>query len=120
MPKFTYNGKVYDLSEDQIEAAYRYQLHQYRLADAERHFRFYVFDCDPEWECTEAEHKQAEEAFLQKYGIPVSEGLTMLEDFVQQFENDFDCNMDENSMWENAITTVLDEYRDKKEETDDE
>ena len=119
MPKFTYNGKVYDLSEDQIEAAYRYQLHQYRLADAERQFKNIVYGSDPDW-LDEKECKQAENCFLNEYGIPVSEGLTMLEDFVQQFENDFDCNMDENSMWENAITTVLDEYRDKKEETDDE
>jgi hypothetical protein len=120
MPYINYHNKTFFLSEEQIEAAYRYQLHQYRLNDAERQLMFIVYGNELDWECTEEEHKQAEEAFLQKYGFPVSEGLTMLEDFVQQFENDFDCNMDENSMWENAITTVLDEYRDKKEETDDE
>lgn len=109
MPKFTYNGKVYDLSEEQIEAAYRYQLHQYRLADAERQFKNFVYGSDPN-SIDEQECQQAEEYFLRGYGVPVSEGLTMLEEFVQRFEDDFDCNEDENSMWENAIHRTVMQY----------
>lgn len=114
-----YNGKTYSMSEEQIEAAYRYQLHQYRLADAERQFKNIVYGSDPDW-LDEKECKQAENRFLNEYGFPVSDGLSMLEDFVRQFEDDFDCNTDENSMWENAITAVLDESRIEKGDTDDE
>ena len=42
--QFTWHGKSYAMTADEIEAAYRHQLHTYRMQDAERHVNNLVFD----------------------------------------------------------------------------
>ena len=45
---FEYEGKVYQMTPEEIEAAYFYQERQYRKCDAEAAINAYVFGLDPE------------------------------------------------------------------------
>lgn len=110
---FTYEGKKYALTEDEIKAAYWYQDHQNLLADAERQLKILCFG-DPD--VTDEEIAEASEhggcdsdlmIFEEDYGMSYDEARRHLEAFVLKFEIDADCNLDENSQWENAIKNAL-------------
>lgn len=90
------NGKTIELTATEVEEAYREQLHNYRKQDAVKHLGD-MFGKEPE-------------GFSQKYGIELNEIVKddgFLDVIVERFEDEFDCNIDENSQWENAIQIVL-------------
>lgn len=105
--RFSHLGVQYEMTTEQIEAAYRYQLHQYRLADAARQLSILAFGLDDPDELDENTRKEDEQTFLDTYGLSYEEAKDMLELFAERFEDDFDCNVDENSAWQNAITNCL-------------
>jgi hypothetical protein len=110
---FIYNGKEYDMTSEQIMAAYRYQEHQFHLMDAKNSLEHLVFGD----EYNEDERKEAMRFFKETYGITYKAASTpdMLEEYLCQFEERFDCNFDENSQWENAVKSVLYEYKEEEE-----
>lgn len=93
---------VFTLTPEEIEAAYRTQLHRYRLMDAEAHF-------------TEM-HGETDD-FEDTYGFSADDACNpehsafLLEDFVRKYEHDKDCNIAESDMWEACIEQVLKEVR---------
>lgn len=103
---FTHYGKYYQMTEEQIEAAYRFQERRYRLKDAERHlYQFIAVDS-----CVESrEELQIGDIsdFEKHYEITLGDALDMLNEFVEHFEDGFDCNVAENSQWYYAIENVL-------------
>ena len=108
--EFEYNSVKYAMTEQEIEAAYRYQEHQYRLQDAKRHLNILAFGlCDDESGFDVPAYDEQKNYFAEIYGISYDQAMTddMLEAYLDQFEDDFDCNTDENSLWEDAIRAVL-------------
>lgn len=107
--RFEHNGVQYAMTEQEIEAAYRYQEHQYRLKDAEVHLNFLAFGYDDGSDFDDPESQRAKAGFAEKYGISYEEAASdeMLEEYLQRFEDLFDCNASENSVWEAAILSVL-------------
>ena len=45
---FEFEGKVYQMTREEIEAAYRYREREYRQSDAEIALQYFVFGCDPD------------------------------------------------------------------------
>lgn len=94
------NGTTIELTADEVEEAYREQLKNYRKQDAARHLND-MFSDGPE-------------EFAQEYGVKLDDLMVndgFLDVAVERFEDDFDCNISENMMWENAITNVLAEMK---------
>lgn len=94
------NGKTIELTAAEVEEAYREQLHNYRKQDAVKHLGD-MFGGEPE-------------EFSHKYGIDLDEMVKddgFLDVCVERFEDELDCNIDENSQWENAIQTTLAEQQ---------
>ena len=106
--QFTWHGKSYAMMADEIEAAYRHQLHAYRMQDAERHVNNLVFDED-EHDPDSEYQKQAIDEFNNSHGCTYAALMDGLECIIERFEDDFDCNVDENTQWQNAIKTVISE-----------
>lgn len=108
--KFSYLGVEYEMTPDQIEAAFRFQFRQYRLMDAKRQFLEFAYGCDPEaldrFGCD-----YQELCFEKEFGFSISVGMQMLDAFVERFEKLFDCNTAENATWRDAIEDVLGEAR---------
>lgn len=112
--RFSYNGKQYAMDTDEIEAAYRYQEHQYRLQDAERQLKYLCFgdEVGNEEINSESPRKdiaEALEVFEDRFGMSYSDATKHLEAFVLKFEIGFDCNLTENNQWDNAIREALEE-----------
>jgi hypothetical protein len=103
---FDHLGVFYEMTAEEIEAAYRYQQRQYRLEDAERQFLLFVYGCDP-GELNHGELEYQEFDFEERYGVSVSDGLAMLDAFVDRYEDLMDCNVAENDTWRNAIQEEL-------------
>lgn len=103
---FFFRGKRYCMSEDQLEAAYRFRQMQYLQQDAKNHLDLFIFGDDPE-QMTNFDLEYQANAFMEKYHMETIEAYALVDKIVAQFEHDSDCNLDENSQWENAIRTVL-------------
>lgn len=98
---------TYEMTEDQIEAAYRYQEFKYRVEDAKGHIydMFNSCDCD-------------EKAFKEEYGVTYSEILDCAEDVAEQFLDDYDCNITENDEFDFIIWDNMRQLREAKEAVD--
>lgn len=108
--KFTHLGVEYEMTAEQIEAAYRYQKRQNRKQDAERQFLDFVYGDDPN-NLELIDLQTQENYFLEEYGFSVEDGLKMLDAFVDRYEDLFDCNADENATWHDAIEQELGDTR---------
>lgn len=106
---FEHNGVKYAMTEQEIEAAYRYQERQYRLQDAKSHLNILVFGVDDGSDFDEPEDDEAKRYFSEDYGISYEGAISedMLKEYLRRFEDRFDCDYDENSQWEAAIKAVL-------------
>ena len=103
---FTYDGKTYAMTPEEIEAAYRYQQKQYRLQDAAAQLNMFIAGVsDPDWD----EPEFAEELvwFEKTHGITYKQAQELAEEFLLAFESLADCNVDENTTWQRAIGNVL-------------
>jgi hypothetical protein len=102
---FEYGGRTYSMTEKQVEAAYRYQRHQYLLMDALDYIGDSIVDC--EWTLGEGE-------FFKKYGLSIEEAQSakMLERYVALYERAHSCDMPESATWESVIEQVLIDTKD--------
>ena len=94
------NGKVWLMTPEQIEAAYRYKERQYRISDAENQL-----ELNADW-------IQDEYSYSPDEIIEFSEGL------VERFQDNFDCNESEDDAWINLITEMFNSV-DRKENNND-
>lgn len=104
MITFEHNGAVYDMTEEQIEAAYRFREHQHRIEDAKRQIEYCGFGTDEPSE----EHR---EYFESRWGFDMEHALTLAEDVIDEFDRIFDCNVAENDLWDTAVMKVLERER---------
>ncbi len=88
-------GASYVMTEDQIEAAYRYQEEHYREMDA-RHF----IDERLEWVDSD------KDVFEKEYGVSYNDAIEDIDYLASRFMDEFDCNVPENEIW----NEVLGEY----------
>ena len=88
---FKYLGKTYEMTLEEIQAAYRYQLYLYRCEDAQNALSQKYDDDSPEYRMC-------------------IDGLYRI---INIFEDDFDCNVDENTLWSNAIEKFVKEHSDQ-------
>lgn len=114
---FEHNGKVYIMDGDELEAAYRCQERRYRLVDAMRHLNELVYGVDEnDGQLVDEDEESNDDRenrlmFEATYGVPYKEASTStaLNVYVDRFEDDFDCGVDEDAQWEHAIQRVLTE-----------
>lgn len=108
------DGEKVVLSETDILDIYRYQERQFRLCDAKRHL------CESV--CPELEDYELEEYFeggdfpytdnypREKFGVELRDLVNkdseeyILDLLVDEFEDDFDCNVPENEIWESIVS----------------
>lgn len=83
------NGKVWLMTPEQIEAAYRYKEHQYRIEDAENQL-----ELNADW-------------IHDKYGYSDDEIMDFADELTERFEDRFDCNVSENDAWVARITEMF-------------
>lgn len=99
--KRTLDGKevTIELTDGELEKAFRTQEHNFRFADADQQMEF-RFSGDEEW-------------FKSIYGFSLEDACCedsehyVLEELVSGFEKSFDCNSPENDIWDEVINTVL-------------
>lgn len=109
---FEHNGVGYTMTHQEIEAAYRYQEHQYRLQDAKRQLNIIIFgydDADPE----DSEFNDDLRRFERQYNTSYEKATAcdMLEEYLRRYESRFDCDQSENDQWEAAILAVLEDAK---------
>lgn len=103
---FFYLGKRYEMTEEELEAAYRFRQQQYLEKDAKSHLDEFIFGGDP-GNMSEFDIEYQVADFFERYHMEVEEAYGKLQDIVSRFEKCADCNIDENSRWDNAIRDVL-------------
>ena len=103
---FFYNGKRYEMTDEQLEAAYRFRQQQYREQDAKSHLDEFIFGGNPA-DMSEFDIQYQVADFFERYHMEVEEAYGKLQQIVSRFEKNADCNIDENSRWETAIRDVL-------------
>lgn len=96
----SWDGKSWEMTPEQIEAAYRYKEHQYRIDDA-----YNQLELNADW-------------IEEKYGYSYNEIIEFSEELAERFQDDFDCNVSENNAWMNCITEMFDSLG-RKESNDD-
>lgn len=94
------NGKVWLMTPEQIEAAYRYKEHQYRIEDAENQL-----ELNADW-------------IHDKYGYSDDEIMDFADELAERFEDKFDCNVSENDAWVARITEMFNSVGRKENNND--
>lgn len=85
----SWNGKSWEMTPEQIEAAYRYKERQYRIEDAENQL-----ELNADW-------------IQDEYGYSPDEIIEFSEGLVERFQDNFDCNKSENDAWVASITEMF-------------
>lgn len=86
----SWNGKSWEMTPEQIEAAYRYREFQYRISDAKNQI-----ELNADW-------------IEEEYGYSYDEAIEYAEELAECFNENFDCNVPENDAWSNCIAEVFD------------
>lgn len=104
----------FELSDSELYEAYSEQRKIFLLQDAERHLEFVVFGT--ERSALDEETETAElDSFLGQYGFSYEDATNpdsnfyILEEAVDRFQDEQDCNLPENEVWENIIRNILSE-----------
>ena len=102
-----------ELTEEELEQAYRGQQENYRMQDVQNH----IEDLCEQYSAIDDETGISE--FETKFGFPTAfivDDDKFAKDFknacLAAFEENFDCNEDENTMWESAITKTIKDWQD--------
>lgn len=109
--KITRNNQEIEITEAELEEAYREKQFKYLVEDAKRQLLIlsdYDGNDEPEEDDCEAQE------FKKWYGVSLIELLDdecFLASCVEQYENNIDCNMPENLLWEITIKDRLREYK---------
>lgn len=85
----SWNGKSWEMTPEQIEAAYRYREFQYRISDAKNQIELNI------------------DLIEEKYGYSYDEAIEYAEELAELFQDNFDCNVPENEAWRNCIAEVF-------------
>ena len=96
----SWNWKSWEMTPEQIEAAYRYKERQYRIDDA-----YNQLELNADW-------------IEEKYGYSYNEIIEFSEELAERFQDDFDCNESENDDWIARIIEMFDAAG-RKESNDD-
>ena len=104
---FKYAGKAYQMTREEIEAAYRYREREYRQSDAEVAFEYFAFGSEDPESMTDAEYKQAVDSFEEQYGVKYNDLMKRAPEIVDLFFQKQDCNIAENQTWEDTIADVV-------------
>lgn len=104
---FEFDGKVYQMTRDEIEAAYRYREIEYRRSDAEVALQYFVFGGDDPEFMDDDEYKQAIAGFEENYGVKYADLRDSIPDIIGVFFQKQDYNVGENQTWEDAIADVI-------------
>ena len=88
------------LTEDQLEAAFRKKEHDYRVQDALYHILAY-------FGMEEGEEPEDPEEFEKEYGYKFEAALKKANTLADQFIEKHDCNIDENTQWDNLVSKEL-------------
>ncbi len=107
---FKHEGKVYQMTPDEIEAAYRYQERQYRKCDAEAAVNSYVFGTDPE-ALDDDEYEEDVKDFERRTGVKYADLMGRVPQIVGLFFQKQDCNVDENQTWESAVADTIERMK---------
>jgi hypothetical protein len=91
----SWNGKSWEMTPEQIEAAYRYREREYRKMDA-----LNMINERLEWVDGD------KDAFKREYGVSYDETVGDADYFVDEFLEKMDCNVPENEAW----TEIFDSY----------
>lgn len=115
------DGKVIKLTPDEILRISRYQEHIYKIQDARRHINEHILrlterDDDP-WLfdaslVSEEDISKSQDPKQTAHDIKLFRQLIALDDsdlecIIERYQDNFDCNLDENSQWDNAIDNYL-------------
>lgn len=104
---FEFEGKVYQMTREEIEAAYRYREREYRQSDAEVAIEYFAFGSEDAESMTDAEYKQAVDSFEEQYGVKYNDLMKRAPEIVDLFFQKQDCNIAENQTWEDTIVDVV-------------
>lgn len=104
---FEFEGKVYQMTREEIEAAYRYREREYRQSDAEVAIEYFTFGSEDPESMTDAEYKQAVDSFEEQYGVKYNDLMKRAPEIVDLFFQKQDCNIAENQTWEDTIVDVV-------------
>ena len=104
---FEFEGKVYQMTREEIEAAYRYREREYRQSDAEVAIEYFAFGSEDPESMTDAEYKQAVDSFEEQYGVKYNDLMKQAPEIVDLFFRKQDCNIAENQTWEDTIADVI-------------
>lgn len=104
---FEFEGKVYQMTREEIEAAYRYREREYRQSDAEVAIEYFAFGSEDPESMTDAEYKQAVDSFEEQYGVKYNDLVKRAPEIVDLFFQKQDCNIAENQTWEDTIVDVV-------------
>lgn len=107
MIEFEYNNKTYKLTEEEINAAYWYKDRQYREQDAIRQIEIFVYGDSPSKELSDAEKERCEKEFEDLHGISYQQIIDAHSSVADRYYDTEDCNMDENTTWQNAVEDVV-------------
>lgn len=103
---FSYQGKQYEMTDEQIEAAYYYRQRQNLEEDAKSQIDDFIYGVDPE-NLSYIDRQFQEAVFLERYHMNAADVYTKIDAIILRYQIGFDCNIDENSAWRNAIQSVL-------------
>lgn len=104
---FEFEGKMYQMTREEIEAAYRYREREYRQSDAEVAIEYFAFGSEDPESMTDAEYKQAVDSFEEQYGVRYNDLMKRAPEIVDLFFQKQDCNIAENQTWEDTIVDVV-------------
>lgn len=96
----SWDGKSWEMTPEQIEAAYRYKERQYRIDDA-----YNQLELNADW-------------IEEKYGYSPDEIMDFADELTERFEDKFDCNVSENDAWVARITEMFNAYSRKENNND--
>lgn len=80
------------LTNEQLEAAYRYQQRQYTIADAEAAIKAIIYATDDFDDLDEAELTEAENTFAEKMGFDFEYALSYADVVADRYLDNVDCN----------------------------
>lgn len=90
----SWTGKSWEMTPEQIEAAYRYRKLQYRIDNAKNQLEF-----NADW-------------IEEKYGCSIDEVIGYVEEFLQ---DNIECNVSEDSSWINYFMEMVDAKKDNND-----
>ncbi len=98
----SWSGKTWEMTPEQIEAAYRYQQRYYRVMDAQDHIETFLNECSED-----------KEKFKEKFGVDYDWIYDMANVIAEDFINHHDCDIAENDQFDGIIQNYIDRMKEK-------